>query len=376
MSTTYVIDWASNQITKRTQGPPLFSAGSVTLERILRPHRHQVPLSTRTQQAADSAAWLIVHDCADTAGLALEEWAACADRHHIALADQIIRPLLSDTTPVVQWDAVQKWVDRVEIGRTGSIAATYERVVSHETALHEALTGIPQLDGPPPWELWDVGGLYTACVATMEQSRRSRLPRFIEYILDLKFKLCCILGIDIPRFWELAKANAFDSKTPHYTPYANLASLSTRTTVIIKSRSAWETLMNAVYYLEEGKELRTSNKYRSKKAVFFKWVDSVAAWQALKSFSPIVQDFDAKLRTPEVHSDSRLRSGLLSLADPTPETILLNTVLHYAWDHFTGALVFERVVEYDAAAGTGLTITDRSVSNQPRVLTPVRSSRP
>jgi hypothetical protein len=62
--------------------------------------------------------------------------------------------------------------------------------------------------------------------------------------------------------------------------------------------------MNFVYYLETGEELEDK---KSKKTKFFNHIKGTK-WSFLGEYKNYIEWFDNKLRTPEVHKSSTLRS--------------------------------------------------------------------
>jgi hypothetical protein len=182
--------------------------------------------------------------------------------------------------------------------------------------------------------------------------------------MDLKFKLYCLLEVDLPAYAAAIRGWGFDPADVASTLQGFAARLSEEVTLIIKSRAVLESVMNAVYWYATGRKtpaVKATDQwgvtFRSKTDKFFPWVADQPQWSSLSTFKPLVDALDA-LRTPEVHHLSRVRANFTSLAvRPVEECVeLLQRVLGYVFDHIVAVIALRRAPVYDAAAGSGVTM--------------------
>src|SRR5882724_8329676 len=83
-------------------------------------------------------------------------------------------------------------------------------------------------------------------------------------------------------------------------------------------RICWERLMQAVYFLEEGKEISG----KSIKVLFFNWADTKDQWRFLVPYRKVVVAHDDAFRTPEFHKGSILRKQVFGAPGPDPNDVV------------------------------------------------------
>jgi len=213
------------------------------------------------------------------------------------------------------------------------------------------------------WGHRDIETLISLCVVA-GNPQPHLLRRFVDHLLDLKFKLYCLLEVDVPAYAAAIRGWGLQADDVSATPQGFVARLSEEVTLVVKSRAVWESVMNAVYWYATGRTAPTVKvtdewgvTFKSKTARFFPWVQNYKAWESLATFEPLVDALE-QLRTPEIHLLSRVRADFTQLQlrpiDPCAE--LLNRVLRYVFDHLVGVIALRREPSYDAAAGTGMSM--------------------
>lgn len=161
-----------------------------------------------------------------------------------------------------------------------------------------------------------------------------RLVRLMHNLFDLKLQLYYIMEVDLGQYNQLVYARGYDATAPYDKPHVLLTRLSLDQALIGKSRVLWERLMNLIYYLEKGEELeKKASGKRSKKKVFFKFVEDTPKWRFLEPYEQVIVDYDNAYRTPEFHTDSTLRANLLrgTVVEPRALHELLNRALNSIW---------------------------------------------
>lgn len=162
-----------------------------------------------------------------------------------------------------------------------------------------------------------------------------RLETLIYKLFDIKLQLYFLIETEIGRY-NKAIDQGYDSHNPMNTPHLYLTKLSIDQSVIVKSRILWERIMNFVYFLEEGDELEklvSGNKTKSK--VFFQFVGKSQKWAFLLPYQNELKKYDERLRTPEVHKNSILRSALLKEQEVDSKEILnlINRAMNVIWEN-------------------------------------------
>lgn len=265
------------------------------------------------------------------------------------------------------WLEVQAWLDERGLGGSGALARCINNIRDFEALLSAAIADGGESRGhriaPQLWEMWNVEAFADLCI-----DRRyldpGLLQRFADHLLDLKFKLYSIAEVDVPIYAAAKEKWGLDQENPQTTPHGFATRLSEEVTLIVKSRSAWESIMNIVYWYSVGKDLQGISatdelgiSYKSKQAKFFPWVAGQPLWSSLASFRPLVEGLD-QLRTSEVHRLSRVRSNFArSTLEPIGQCVeLVNTILSYVLDHFVAAIALGCTATYDVTAKTPITL--------------------
>ena len=105
---------------------------------------------------------------------------------------------------------------------------------------------------------------------------------------------------------------------------------------IVLSRIAFERLMNLIYFVITGKSLDSGSPKKSKKREFFIYLNKADwTWRYFLYLQSIVQYFDDKHRTGEVHKKSKILRQIVRLnrpndADQNKQFILTN-LMHNLW---------------------------------------------
>src|SRR5260221_13921482 len=114
-----------------------------------------------------------------------------------------------------------------------------------------------------------------------------QLSRFVDHLLDLKFKLYCLLEVDVPVYATAMRGYGFAPGDIASTPQGFATRLSEEVTIILKSRAVWESVMNAVYWYATARQTPTLTvtdewgvTFRSKTAKFFPWVVGQREWSS------------------------------------------------------------------------------------------------
>jgi hypothetical protein len=105
---------------------------------------------------------------------------------------------------------------------------------------------------------------------------------------------------------------------------------------IVLSRAAFDRLMNLIYYVITNKSLEGGSAKKSKKAVFFRFLnDADWNWRYFLYIQTIVNSFDDKIRTGEVHKKSRILRQIVRLSRPDDSDLNRNftvsNLMHNLW---------------------------------------------
>lgn len=262
----------------------------------------------------------------------------------------------------LEWFRVQSWFDYrlTKVGRC--LAGAISRVRELEYLLTAALrergndSSFHSVN-PAIWARWNLEDLISIC--HLKQSMKLvDLYNFVDHLMDLKFKLYCLLEVDIPLYADGINRWGLDEGNLQSTPQGFACRLSEEVTIIVKSRAIWESVMNVVYSYVGGPkpvamkvEDGQGGWRRSEKERFFSWVDGRPEWSSLKTFKPIVEALD-NLRTPEVHELSRTRGNFTNqVLIPISQCLeLLKRILTYFSEHLITVIALGGTTTYDASA--------------------------
>ncbi len=169
---------------------------------------------------------------------------------------------------------------------------------------------------------WDLNQFVEAYV-TSGQYPPDRLDRAIHHLFDVKLQLYYILEVDLGLSNSIVYDRGYDAANPLVNPHLLMARFSLDQNLIGKSRVLWERIMNFVYYLETGETLegKVSGK-RSKRKVFFEFLDGAPRWRWLEPYGRALQAYEDKFRTPEFHKSSVLRAELFGKRTNDPQELL------------------------------------------------------
>ncbi|MCI0428909.1 MAG: hypothetical protein L0Z46_12930 [Nitrospiraceae bacterium] len=234
------------------------------------------------------------------------------------------------------------------------------KVEQFDGFLHEALRqkytasyppeAVPHLlrDGViPRWNLSNFLETYTRAGVYPPD----RLERLVYQLFDIKLQLYYLLEIDIGLYNRLVHERGYDDKNPAASPpHVFLTRLSLDQALIGKSRILWERVMNFVYYLETGEDLdrKVSNR-RSKKQLFFRFVESSARWRFLAPYGDVIEQYDSAYRTPEYHKSSVLRAELLGSisVDPGKLLELINKAINNLWENILSIVSGGKAISFN-----------------------------
>jgi hypothetical protein len=129
---------------------------------------------------------------------------------------------------------------------------------------------------------------------------QERLLGCLYKIVDVKLQLYFLLEVDLPLYNSQVFDLGFKKDNANSTPHLFLRHLSIDQTIIVKSRILWERVMNFIYFLETGEDLeRKVSGNKSKRTLFFKFVESTQRWSFLRPYAAELDYFDAKYRGPK-----------------------------------------------------------------------------
>ena len=332
------------------------------------PYRGQAVAWGGSRPAALPLALALLAACLGEDATADDCWGCTTSwRLHEQFAEDVIAPQDAATPLELDWHAVQSWIDQHTLGKPGPLADCITRIRGFEALLRAALaqddpSRSRHID-PGVWGEWDIEGLVSLCAARRDLPPGTLRP-FADHLLDLKFKLYCLLEVDVPAYAAAIRGWGLEPSDVAATPQGFAARLSEEVTLIIKSRAVWESVMNAVCWYATGRRARTVKQtaasgasFASKTGKFFPWVATQPQWASLATFEPLVTALD-NLRTPEVHDLSRARADFTGLVlRPIGQCVeLLQCVLRYVFAHITAVIALGRAPRYDAPAGTGVTM--------------------
>jgi hypothetical protein len=356
-------------ITRHSGGLSLFGAGGIRGEHRLpmpEPYK-EVQFTWGTDARGTRAAALAI-----LASALNEESSQAIDQTrswelHERFAVEVLARLDPAAPLLLDWLTVQEWADQILNGEPGELVRCIHRVREMERLLRVALdreaTTRTRIVDPNLWAVWDIESCLNTCIAR-ERYPMDRLPRFADHLLDIKFKLYCLLEVDMPLYGREIERTGVEVNRPNDTPQGFLTRLSADVTLTVKSRAIWESVMNAVYEAENDKALGSTKvvdesgvPFRSRTTRFFPWAREHPRWFALASFEPLVSELE-EWRTPELHSLSRARAAFTrgEMKDIKPLLRLLNAVLHFVWDHLVTVVALDRAPEYDVTTQDGMRI--------------------
>jgi hypothetical protein len=332
------------------------------------PYRGQPAAWGRSRAGSLPLALALLADCLGEDATADDSWEDTASwRLHEQFAGDIIWPLDAAAPLALEWYAVQSWIDQHTLGEPGPLTGCITRIRDFEALLRAALAeddlSRPRHVDPGLWGQWDIEMLVSLCAARRDPPSGTLRP-FADHLLDLKFKLYCLLEVDLPAYAAAIRRWGLEPGDVTATPQGFAARLSEEVTLIIKSRAVWESVMNAVCWYATGRQARTVKavaasgaSFASKTGKFFPWVAAQPQWASLATFEPLVTALD-QLRTPEVHNLSRVRADFTRLVlRPVGQCVeLLQRVLRYVFDHLTTVIALGRAPCYDASAGNSVTM--------------------
>ena len=115
---------------------------------------------------------------------------------------------------------MQAWIDQHTLGEPGPLTGCITRIRDFEALMRAALAeddpSRPRHD-PGLWAQWDLEMLVSLCAARCDPPPGTLRP-FADHLLDLKFKLYCLLEVDLPAYaaairqWGLKKRCAARSR--------------------------------------------------------------------------------------------------------------------------------------------------------------------
>jgi hypothetical protein len=290
-----------------------------------------------------------------------------AARLHRKFAEEVLCPICPQMALRLPWYDVQAWIDEHAPLESGEAIKCIRRIREFENLLGVALnkSDTSRVRRVPPelWEHWNIEGLAEACIA-WGHLRGKPLRRFVDHLMDLKFKLYCLIEVDLPAYADAVKKAGLDGENPEMTPQGLATRLSEEVTLIVKSRAVWESVMDVAYWHSTGHELRgvsatdeQGDRFKSKTARFFPAITEHELWAPLGTFEPVVERLN-NLRTREIHNLSRVRANFTNaVLQPIDQCVeLVNLVLTYVFDHFIAAIAVRSPISYDVVARTQISL--------------------
>ena len=304
---------------------------------------------------------------AASTGPAAESVDDTAMRLQRKFADEVLCPIYPQMPLRLPWYDVQAWIDEHAPLESGEAMKCIRRIREFENLLGAALnksdTSRARRVPPELWEHWNIEGLAETCIASGNLQGR-HLRQFFDHLMDLKFKLYCLVEVDIPAYADAVEKAGLDENNPGATPQGLATRLSEEVTLIVKSRAVWESVMNVAYRHATGRELtdiaaidEQGEKFRSKAKRFFPAIAEYELWAPLGTFEPVVERLN-NLRTPEIHYLSRVRANFTNaVLQPIDQCVeLVNLVLTYVFDHFIAAIAVRSPISYDVVARTPISL--------------------
>jgi hypothetical protein len=358
-------------VARNSSGPSLFGGMGFEFGQTLNVQEYEgTPFSwgssTRGERALALA--VLVNCLGEEDRLAAGSPTVSAALHH-DFADEVVGRLAASEPFDLPWVDVMRWLDlHLNRGEPGVLTRLSVVVPRFEAALLKALDlrvgdERRRYMDPGLWSEWNLDEFFHTAIAK-RTFRIENLPRLIGCLMDVKFKLYCLLEVDLPAYAVATDYYGINEADPAASPHGLAIRLSSEATIIVKVRSIWESVMNAVF-AAEGVRRPPSEKaidpdgftYRSKSKAFFKFVADRPQWSGLASFQTLIADLDND-RTPEVHLLSQLRGDFVAgQYRPLLRTLNpLNGMLHYVWDHLAALVFFDVGPIYDVTTGAGMHI--------------------
>ena len=167
------------------------------------PYRGQAAAWGGTRAGSLPLALALLAACLGEDATADDRWEDTASwRLHEQFAGDIIRSLDASAPLALEWYAVQSWIDQHTLGEPGPLTGCITRIRDFEAlraALAEDDLSRPRHADPGLWGQWDIEMLVSLCVARCEPLPGTLRP-FADHLLDLKFKLYCLLEVDLPAY--------------------------------------------------------------------------------------------------------------------------------------------------------------------------------
>jgi hypothetical protein len=198
---------------------------------------------------------------------------------------------------------------------------------------------VAAVGGGFPSQRWDLAGLADSYLRAGTYPSE-RLPMLLYHLMDLKLKLYWLNEPDVTDGRALIRAG-FAPAEPIRTPGLYLRRLRLDAAHILLSRSAFDSLMGAIYILETGQQLESMGK-RGKVGRFFKALAETSAWSGFARYEELIQAFDERVRTAEAHKFSRLRASFIHPDRPRlPVFAVSNAILTNFWENVVLVVVGE-----------------------------------
>ncbi len=125
--------------------------------------------------------------------------------------------------------------------------------------------------------------------------------KIFDYLQEIVFDMYLIFEFEIFDENKLYKENPKNE-------YERLYNLNKTLNLVIKTRIVWEKLMNFMYLAIEREDIEKKvSKSKSKKAIFKKWCED-NEYEFMNEPLQMLEKFDEKFRTAEVHKHSKLKS--------------------------------------------------------------------
>jgi hypothetical protein len=290
-----------------------------------------------------------------------------ATRLHRKFAEEVLCTIYPQMPLRLPWYDVQAWIDEHASLEPGEAIKCIRRVREFETLLGVALnksdTSRVRRVSPELWEHWNIEGLAESCIVWGHLGGEP-LRRFVDHLMDLKFKLYCLVEVDMPAYADAIEKAGLDKENPGMTPQGLATRLSEEVTLIVKSRAAWESVMDVAYWHATGRRLRSvsatdeqGDGFKSRAARFFRDIAEHDLWAPLGTFQPVVERLN-NLRTPEIHNLSRVRANFTNaVLQPIDQCVeLVNLVLTYVFDHFIAAIAVRSPISYDVVVRSQISL--------------------
>jgi hypothetical protein len=156
----------------------------------------------------------------------------------LAFTRDIISRQAPDKPFYLPWLDVHRWLSEAGIPEAADLVALVEKVERVEGQINEAVASKAGQDlfvDPQLWREWALRTLLGVVIAK-RRCQPNRLPHFIDQLLDVKFKLYCVLEVDLPAYAAAIQAAGLSESDPSSTPQGHLTRLSSEATVAVKTR--------------------------------------------------------------------------------------------------------------------------------------------